>query len=95
MFLTMLAFFSVATSVFTEAVKMFLDSINKKYVSNVVVLCVSVLVAGLGMGAFYILNDFSFSALNIISIFLMICANWLCAMVGYDKIKQILNQYKK
>lgn len=94
LFLILLSVLSVITSIFTEGVKKMLESLKFKYVSNIVVLCVSIIVAGVGMIVFYLWNDFAWTTLNIICIFLMICANWLSAMLGYDKIKQAIEQIK-
>lgn len=91
-FLILLTILSTVTSLFTEGIKKYLDSINKKYVSNILVLAVSVLVGGIGTVIFYLFNDYAWTSLNIICIFLMICANWLGAMLGYDKVKQTILQ---
>lgn len=93
-FLCLLAVFSAFTSLFTEAVKLFLDSLKIKYASNLVVLGSSVFIGGLGTISFYLFQNFSWTAENIISIFLMIVANWLVAMVGYDKVMQAITQLK-
>lgn len=93
-FLILLAFFSTVTSLVTEAVKKYLDSMSAIYSSNVVVLIVSVFVGGIGMGVFYTLKCYPLNAVNIICIFLMICANWMGAMIGYDKIRQAITQFK-
>lgn len=94
LFLILLSILSVVTSLITEGVKKLFDSLNVKYVSNVVVLCVSIIIGGIGTTVFYLWNDFAFTTLNIICIFLMVCANWLCAMLGYDKVMQALEQIK-
>lgn len=94
LFLILLTILSVATSLFTEGVKMLLDSLNLKYASNIVVLFVSIIVGGIGTVVFYLWNDIAWTSLNIICLFLMICANWLCAMVGYDKVMQAITQIK-
>jgi ABC-type methionine transport system permease subunit len=93
-FLSLLAFFSVVTSLFTEAVKKLLDSINITYASNVVVLLVAALVGGGGTAIFYVWNCYQWTTMHIICIFLMVCANWLCSMVGYDKVIQAVTQAK-
>ncbi len=93
-FLCLLAVFSAFTSLFTEAVKLFLDSLKIKYASNLVVLGSAVFIGGLGTASFYLFQNFSWTAENIISIFLMIAANWLVAMVGYDKVMQAITQLK-
>ena len=91
-FLVLLTVLSIITSAFTEGIKKFLDSMKIKYASNVVVLCVSVIVGGIGTIVFYMWNDYAWTSLNIICIFIMICANWLSAMLGYDKAKQTFAQ---
>lgn len=93
-FLILLAVFAAVTSLGTEAVKKLLDSLKVTYTSNVVVLWVAVAVGGLGMAAFYVLNDYIWTSFEIICIALMIVANWLSAMLGYDKIKQTITQFK-
>lgn len=94
LFLILLAAFSVITSLFTEGIKKFLDSLDIKYVPNIIVLCISVVVGGAGTAIFYLMNNYAWTTLNIICIFLMICANWLCAMLGYDKVMQAITQIK-
>lgn len=93
-FLILLAFFSVVTSLTTEATKKLLDSVGVAYASNVVVLCVSAFVGGIGTTIFYIWQGCPWSTLNVVCILLMVFTNWLGAMVGYDKIKQAIIQFK-
>ena len=93
-FMILLAVFATFTSLFTEAIKRHLDSLKVAYASNILVLCASALVGGLGTLIFYIFNDYAWTATNIICIFLMVCANWLVAMLGYDKIMQAITQLK-
>lgn len=93
-FLILLAIASVVTSLLTEAIKIFLDSLKIKYASNIVVLVVSVLVGGLGTVAYYLLCDLSWTATDVIYIVLMVVANWLCSMLGYDKVMQAITQLK-
>ena len=93
-FLILLTFFAIVTSFVTQAAKKVLDDFGETYASNVVVLVVAVIVGGLGTAAYYFLGGYQWNAQNIISIFLMMVANWLGAMVGYDKIKQAITQFK-
>ena len=93
-FLILLAAFSIITSLFVEAVKMFFNSLKVNYASNILVLCIAALVGGLGTAFFYVWNDISWTATNIIGMFLMICANWLVSMLGYDKVVQAITQLK-
>ena len=94
-FLILLTILSVVTSLFTEGIKNFLDSIKFTYVSNILVLVVAIVVGGVGTAIFYMWNDIAWTSLNIICIFLMMCANWLGAMLGYDKVMQAITQMKK
>lgn len=91
-FLILLAIFATMTSLLTEGVKKFLDEMNIKYASNIVVLAAAVLVGGIGTVLAYLMLGLPFTFVNIICIPLMIVANWLGAMVGYDKIKQAILQ---
>ena len=93
-FLILLTIFAVITSLLTQGVKKFLDGVNVKYASNIVVLIIAVLVGVCGMLIYYTLNGIPFIATNIIYIFLMALSNWLGAMLGYDKIKQAISQIK-
>lgn len=94
MFLILLTFFSIVTGLVTEAMKKLFDEMGWTYASNLVVLCVAVIVGGFGTLIYYLLVGYQWNAPNIISIFLMMIANWLGAMVGYDKIKQAITQFK-
>ena len=94
-FLTLLAAFALITSLLTEAVKAFLADMEVTYASNIIVLIVAVAVGGIGTPVFYMWNHYEWTSLNIICIFLMMCANWLVAMVGYDKVMQAIAQLKQ
>ena len=93
-FLILLTILSIITSLVTEGVKKLFDTLKFKYASNIVVLFVSIFVGGIGNIIFYLFNDIAWTTLNIICIFLMVCANWLCAMLGYDKVMQAIAQIK-
>lgn len=93
-FTSLLAVFAILTSLITEGVKNVLASFNKKYPANIIVLCVSVLVGGVGTCLFYVWSDYTWTIKNIIWIFLMTGANWLGSMVGYDKVIQTITQIK-
>lgn len=91
----LLTVFSTVTSLLTEAIKKLLDSSGVKYATNIVVLISAALVGGIGTLVVYIINGVEFNALNILSIFLMIIANWLGATLGYDKVMQMITQLRK
>lgn len=95
LFIILLAVFSALTSLLSQAVKLFLESTNIKYASNIIVLCASIFVGGLGTVCAYLFMGISWSAVNIVCIFLMILANWLVAMLGYDKVVQAITQFRE
>jgi hypothetical protein len=93
-FLLLLTIFSVCTSLLTEAIKNFYNEQGKNYASNIVVLVAAALIGGLGTVVYYIAAGIAWTPMNIICILLMIIANWVGSMVGYDKVKQAIEQLK-
>ena len=93
-FLTLLMVCAALTALLTEGIKKFLDEMKIPYASNIVVLIVALLI-GCGATALYYVNyQVPFNALNSVYLALMGIANWLGAMVGYDKVKQAIEQIK-
>lgn len=95
LFITLLALLATAASLITEGVKTILDENGKNYASNVVVLCVSLVVGVAGTLIAYILYVIPFTIQNVICAILMGFAVWLVAMFGYDKIVQLIRQLNK
>lgn len=94
-FLVILTVCAAVTSLFTEGVKKFLDKQKVVYESNVLVLIIA-LIVGCGATALYYVNyDVPFNALNSVYLALMGVANWLGAMLGYDKVRQTIAQIGK
>lgn len=94
LFVTLLVVLAVCVSLITEAVKKFLDDAGVKYSSNVVVLIVSVIVGAGGTALMYLFLGIAFTPPNIVCIVLMAVAVWVGAMVGYDKVVQMIEQLK-
>ena len=91
-FLILLTICATVTSLVSEGVKKFLDGMKVKYASNILVLIVA-LIIGCGATALYYVNyQVPFTALNSVYLALMGLANWLGAMLGYDKVKQAISQ---
>lgn len=91
-FLVLLTVFATITALVTEAVKKFLDAQKVKYASNIVVLVVAMIVGCGGTAVYYVNYQVPFNALNSVYLALMGIANWVGAMVGYDKVKQAIAQ---
>lgn len=94
LFVTLLVVLAVCVSLITEAVKKFLDDAGVKYSSNVVVLIVAVIVGAGGTALMYLFLGITFTPPNIVCIVLMAVAVWVGAMVGYDKVVQMIEQLK-
>ena len=90
-FLILLSAFSVLSGLVTEAVKKVVnDKANLSY--NIVALVVALIIGGVGCAIYYQLNAIVFTTNNIIYMILMGLASGLTATVGYDKVKQAIEQ---
>lgn len=90
-FLMLLSAFSVLSGLVTEGVKKLVsDKANLSY--NIVALIVSLIIGGVGCGVYYQLNTIPFNANNVIYLILMGLASGLVSMVGFDKVKQAIDQ---
>ena len=91
-FLILLTACAAVTSVLTEGIKALLDEMGVSYAANILVLIVAMII-GCGATAIYYVNyQVPFNALNSIYLALMGVANWLGAMLGYDKVRQAITQ---
>lgn len=88
-FLTLLVFFSTATSLTTEAFKKLL---GEKVAYNALVLVIALVVGCVGTAIYYVSKGIPWTLINVNYLILMGIANWIGAMVGYDKIKQLIEQ---
>ena len=90
-FLILLSAFSVLSGLVTEAVKKVVnDKANLSY--NIVALVVALIIGGVGCVIYYQLNAIVFTTNNVIYMILMGLASGLTATVGYDKVKQAIEQ---
>lgn len=93
-FLMGLLIVSTLTGVVTEAVKKMLDSTKVKYNSNIIAAIVAVvLAAGVGVG-YTLIMGLGFSVQIIACIVALVFMSWLCSMIGYDKVVQIIASLK-
>ena len=90
-FLMLLSAFTVLSGLTTEGIKNLIsDKSNMSY--NIIALIVSLIVGGVGCAIYYQLNTIPFDINNVIYRILMGLASGLCSMVGFDKIKQAVEQ---
>lgn len=93
-FLLGLIVISTLTGLVTEAVKKILVELKVKYLANLVAGIVAV-VLSIGVGVGYVaLMGIGFTTQSIVCIVVLAFASWLCAMIGYDKVIQVINQFK-
>jgi ABC-type thiamin/hydroxymethylpyrimidine transport system permease subunit len=85
---------STITGFVTEAVKTIFNEHNWKYCANTLAgVCAFVVSAVLGV-CYVLFTGTAFNAQVIIMLITLMVMSWLCAMVGYDKVIQSLNQFK-
>ena len=94
LFMALLVVLAIAVSLFTEAVKKSFEGTKITYSSNVVVLILSVVVGVAGTAIAYVSLGIAFTPPNILCMLLMAVAVWVGSMIGYDKVLQMIEQFK-
>ncbi len=92
-FLGLLSVLSILSSAIMEAVKKLLNKAQRDYAANFVVLLISVVVGIGGTAIFYAFMSIPFTTINVMCMILMGFCVWMAAMVGYDKIVQLIKQF--
>lgn len=92
LFMALIVVFAMAVSLLTEAIKKFFEGSKVTYSSNVIVLIVSIIVGIGGTAMAYIALGIAFTPPNVIAMVLMAVAVWVGAMLGYDKVIQMIEQ---
>ena len=94
MFVILLFAFSTLTCLIVEGIKQnFLGSDNKKY--NLIALIVAMIVGLIGLIIYYYLNHLAINFETFVFAVLMGLASALVSMVGYDKVSQAIEQFRK
>lgn len=93
-FLFLFSVFSVLTGLVVEAIKKFLaDKENRSY--NIIVLIVAMIIGVIGTLLYYYITGVAITMAGIIFAILMGLASALGAMIGYDKVKEAIEQLGK
>lgn len=91
MFLILLSTFAAISGLITEGIKNLIkDKANLP--CNIIAIIVSLIVGIVGCIVYYLLNDVPFTVDNIVYMVLMGLASGLVSMVGFDKVKQLIEQ---
>lgn len=94
-FLIGLLLTSTLTGLVTEAIKRIMDDLKLDYYANILSGGVAAILA-MAIGVIYVvLTGVGFTAQNVTCIIALAFLSWLCAMVGYDKVIQVITQFKK
>lgn len=94
LFITLFTLGAGVCALLTEAVKKAFENAKKEASPNVLALVDAVIVGGLGTSVAYVLMNIPWTVNNIICLLLMIVCIWMGAMLGFDKVKQLLEQIK-
>lgn len=94
-FLIGLLVVSTLTGLVTEAIKHIMSDLKLEYYANILSGCVAAILA-VAIGVIYvILTNSCFTAQNVTCIIALAFMSWLCSMVGYDKVIQVITQFNK
>ena len=94
-FLLGLLIVSTFTSLVTEAVKKLLQEYEVACGANTLVAIVSTVLSTAVSLGYVFLAGIPFTTQIIVCVIALIFLSWLCAMVGYDKVIQIITQINK
>ena len=94
--LTLLAIISVLTTLTTECIKKFMDKADVNYISNIIAAIVSVVLSiVIVIVRPIVFGETTFSAELIYKCVVMAFFGVLSACLSFDKVKQIIEKFKK
>lgn len=92
LFTILVTIFSLVSALFTEGIKKAYTNAGKKYSANILALINAIVVGCGGTAIAYLFLGIAFTATNIVCLILMGAVVWIGSMVGYDKVKQLIEQ---
>jgi hypothetical protein len=90
--LSALAFVSVLVSLTVEGIKKLLDEQGKTYKPNLLAAIVAVVLSIATMICYVLYFNVAFSIQVAVITVCFAFLSWLCALVGYDKVSQLIKQ---
>lgn len=94
LFISIFTIGAMAAALLTEAVKKAFQEAGAKYSANRIALINAAIIGGFGTASAYILLGIAWTIQSIISLVLIVVLVWIGAMIGYDKIVQMLAQIR-
>lgn len=91
-FMTGLLAVSVLTTLTTQAVKKLIREFGSKAYANTLASIVSVVISGMLAVAYAIIQKVPVDASYVVCGIALAFLGWLCALLGYDKVKQAIKQ---
>lgn len=85
---------STLTGFVTEAIKKILVDCNVTYNANILSGIVSAILSVIVGVCYVLIMSITFTWQIVGYIIVLVVLSWLCAMIGYDKVKQIITQFK-
>lgn len=95
LFLLGLMIVSIFTGLFTEAIKKALDEFKKTYHSNFLAGIVAVALSTLVGVGYMIATETQITDKMMVYLIALVLLSWLSAMVGYDKVLQAIEQFRR
>ena len=92
-FLIGLMIISTLTSLTTEGVKKILGN-SKKYNTNALVAIVATVLSAVVGVCYVVFTGTTFTGQVIVCLVALVFVSWLCAMVGYDKVIEVIKKIK-
>lgn len=93
-FLAGLLITSTLTSLATEALKSIFTEYGFTYRSNTLAGIVSVILSIAVAIGYAVIAAIPFTSQIVVCVIALVFMSWLCAMVGYDKVMQAIEQFK-
>lgn len=92
-FLICLLAVSILTGLVTEGIKNTLTEWGKTYQANTLAGCVATVLGILTGVGYCVVMDVTLNGKLIVMLVALVLLGWLCAMVGYDKVIQAIQQF--
>ena len=92
MFLTLLTILAAVNAAIVQAIKTGLNADGVKYSSNAIAGITAVAVGVAGFLIWMVLNDTRIEPKSISFMIMMVVAVWMSSMLGFDKVKQLIQQ---
>lgn len=88
-----LAIVSALTTLTVQGIKKILDEQGKEYKSNLLAAIVAIVLSIAIVVGYVLYNGIGFSVQIVVLTVTFAFLSWLCAMVGYDKVKMLIKQF--